>query len=123
MRGGRRYGDRLVYEALLSRWDRHHARHCRCGKDWVTDHLPAAGITVLATGNGWAVLVGPGLTEDVDETKLTCNALWTAVTGKPGTQDWYERVREASPTPAKPPKPKAEPAARPPAGGLAGAQR
>ncbi|MET8145774.1 hypothetical protein ABZU32_36190 [Sphaerisporangium sp. NPDC005288] len=28
----------------------------------------------------------------VDEEKLTANALWEAVTGKPGTQTWYERV-------------------------------
>ncbi|MFJ3366459.1 hypothetical protein [Streptomyces anthocyanicus] len=38
-------------------------------------------------------LVGPGLTEDVDEEALTANVLWEAVTGKPGTQTWYEHVR------------------------------
>jgi hypothetical protein len=41
---------------------------------------------------GYYGLVGPGLTEGVDEEKLTANALWEAVTGKPGTQTWFEGV-------------------------------
>lgn len=36
--------------------------------------------------------MGPGLTEGVDESALTANALWEAVTGKPGTQTWHEGV-------------------------------
>ncbi|MET8054535.1 hypothetical protein ABZU75_43875 [Streptosporangium sp. NPDC005286] len=40
-------------------------------------------------------LTGPGLTEDVDESALTANALWEAVTGKPGTQDWHDSVNLA----------------------------
>ncbi|MFD3959709.1 MULTISPECIES: hypothetical protein [Streptomyces] len=44
----------------------------------------SAGITAIRAGGGWVALVGPGLTEDVDETALTANALWTAVTGKRG---------------------------------------
>lgn len=109
-RGGR-YGDRLVYEALMSRWTRHHDRHCGCGKDWLTEHLPPAGITVVASGYGWAALVGPGLTEGVDEDKLTVNALWEAVTGKPGTQTWFERVQVLTPPPRKP---RAKPGTNPP---------
>lgn len=111
VRGGRRYGNRLVYEAQLSRWERHHNRHCRCGQDWLTDHLQRAGLTVLASGYGWAAIVGPGLTEGVDESQLTVNALWEAVTGKPGTQTWYERVQEL---PDAPPKPRAKPGSQPP---------
>ncbi|MFE5406964.1 hypothetical protein ACFQ9Z_37935 [Streptomyces sp. NPDC056580] len=42
--------------------------------------------------SGYYGLVGPGLTEGVDEEKLTTNALWEAVTGKSGTQTWYESV-------------------------------
>lgn len=41
---------------------------------------------------GYYGLVGPGLTEGVDEEKLTADALWEAVTGKPGAQTWYESV-------------------------------
>lgn len=89
-RGGR-YGDRLVYEALQSKWVRYH-RHCTCGKDWVEAHAIPAGFTVVKAGNGWVGLVGPGLTEGVDEDKLTVNALWEAVTGRPGSQSWYEDV-------------------------------
>ncbi|MGW7671569.1 hypothetical protein ACWGJX_31270 [Streptomyces sp. NPDC054775] len=33
------------------------------------------------------------MTEGVDGNALTTDALWEAVTGKPGTQDWYETVR------------------------------
>lgn len=33
------------------------------------------------------------LTEGVDEEALTTNALWKAVTGADGTQDWFETVR------------------------------
>ncbi len=36
-------------------------------------------------------LVGPGLTEGVDESVLTANALWEAVAGKPG-EGWVETV-------------------------------
>ena len=89
-RGGR-YGDRLVYEALQSKWVRYH-RHCTCGKDWVEAHAIPAGFTVVKSGGGWVGLIGPGLTEGVDEDKLTVNALWEAVTGRPGSQTWYEDV-------------------------------
>ena len=34
---------------------------------------------------------GPDLTEGVDESALTANALWEAVTGKPG-EGWIETV-------------------------------
>ena len=91
-RDSKHYGDRLVYEALGSKWARYHA-HCGCGQDWVTAHAEPAGFTVARKGCGFVALVGPGLTEGVDEEKLTTNALWQAVTGTPGTQDWYESVR------------------------------
>ncbi|MDT5024653.1 MAG: hypothetical protein QOE61_1079 [Micromonosporaceae bacterium] len=91
-RDSKHYGDHLVYEALGSKWSRYHAR-CGCGQDWVTAHAEQAGFTVVRRGSGFVALVGPGLTEGVDETKLTTNALWQAVTGTPGTQDWYETVR------------------------------
>lgn len=100
-----------MYEAQLSRWERHHNRHCRCGQDWLTDHLQRAGLTVLASGYGWAAIVGPGLTEGVDESQLTVNALWEAVTGKPGTQTWHERIQEL---PDVPPKPRAKSGTLPP---------
>jgi len=100
-RGGR-YGDRLVYEALQSKWLRYH-RHCACGKDWVEAHAIPAGFTVVRAGSGWVALIGPGLTEGVDEDKLTANALWEAVTGRPGIQTWYEEVAMlAPPAPRKP---------------------
>ena len=86
------YGDSLVYEALMSKWDRYHAR-CGCGQDWVTAHAEPSGFAVVRRGNGFVALVGPGLTEGVDEAKLTTNALWKAVTGTAGSQDWYESVR------------------------------
>ncbi|WP_245880834.1 DUF3072 domain-containing protein [Streptomyces zhaozhouensis] len=82
-----------MYAPLESKWSRYHARHCGCGRDWLTAHAIPAGFTVLPRGNtGYYALVGPGLTERVDESALTTNALWEAVTGKPGTQTWYERV-------------------------------
>ena len=84
----KRYGDRLVYEALMTKWRRHHDRHCGCGLDWVTAHAEPAGFTVLHHAGSWVALVGPGLTEDVDTSTLTTNALWEAVTGKPGNQTW-----------------------------------
>jgi len=87
------YGDRLVYEVLASKWGRYHAGHCGCDQDWLTAHVIPAGFTVVPGYPGHIALVGPGLTEDVDESQLTANALWEAVTGKPGTQDWYEQVR------------------------------
>ena len=86
------YGDKLVYEALHSKWDRYHGTHCRCGQDWITAHAEPAGFTVVRSGSGFTALTGPGLTEGVDESTLTANALWEAVTGKPGTQDWHEQV-------------------------------
>lgn len=91
-RDSKHYGDRLVYEALGSKWARYHAR-CGCGQDWVTAHAEQAGFTVVRKGGGFVALVGPGLTEGVDEEKLTTNVLWQAVTGSPGSQDWYESVR------------------------------
>jgi hypothetical protein len=69
-RDTRYYGDRLVYEALLSKWSRDHAR-CRCGNNWITHHAEPAGFTVVRKGNGFVALVGPGLTEDVDEAAPT----------------------------------------------------
>jgi hypothetical protein len=91
-RDSKHYGDRLVYEALMSKWDRHHSR-CGCGQDWVTSHAEPAGFAVVRRGSGFVALVGPGLTEDVDESRLTTNALWRAVTGTEGSQDWFESVR------------------------------
>ncbi|MEV6867608.1 hypothetical protein AB0M44_42295 [Streptosporangium subroseum] len=91
-RDTKHYGDKLVYEALGSKWSRYHSGHCGCGHNWVTEHAEPAGFTVVRSGNGWVALTGPGLTEDVDESALTANALWEAVTGKPGTQDWHDSV-------------------------------
>ncbi|MFI6416145.1 hypothetical protein ACIBG6_01720 [Streptomyces sp. NPDC050842] len=94
------YGDRLVYEPLESKWSRYHATHCGCGQDWLTAHAVPAGFTVIPRGrSGYYGLVGPGLTEGVDETALTANALWEAVTGKPGTQTWHEQVHVTCRTP------------------------
>ncbi|MEU1984407.1 hypothetical protein [Nocardia sp. NPDC019395] len=87
------FGDELVYEALHSKWSRYHANYCGCGQDWLTAHVEPAGFSVVRRGGGYTALTGPGLTEDVDEESLTTNVLWEAVTGKPGTQDWFERVR------------------------------
>ncbi len=92
-RDPRYYGDRLVYEALLSKWSRYHRTHCRCGNNWITHHVVPAGFIVVREGSGFVALAGPGLTDGVDETRLTTNALWEAVTGKPGAQDWFESVR------------------------------
>ncbi|MGW6286335.1 hypothetical protein [Streptomyces sp. NPDC055107] len=87
------YGDRLVYEPLERKWAGYHARHCGCGLNWLEAHAVPAGFTVIPRGKtGYYGLVGPGLTEGVDEEKLTADALWEAVTGKPGTQTWYESV-------------------------------
>ncbi|MET9878571.1 hypothetical protein ABZZ36_28640 [Actinacidiphila glaucinigra] len=92
-RDTKHYGDRLVYEPLDSKWRRYHAMHCGCGQDWLAAHAIPAGFTVLPRGKtSYYGLVGPGLTEGVDESALTANALWEAVTGKPGTQTWYEQV-------------------------------
>ncbi|MFG2600687.1 hypothetical protein [Streptomyces sp. NPDC048462] len=87
------YGDRLVYEPLERKWAGYHARHCGCGRDWLEAHAVPAGFTVIPRGkSGYYGLVGPGLTEGVDEEKLTADALWEAVTGKAGTQTWFESV-------------------------------
>jgi hypothetical protein len=86
------YGDRLVYEALTSKWDRYHA-HCGCGSDWVTAHAEPAGFTVVRNGSGFVALTGQGLTDDTDEDRLTTNVLWQVVTGTEGEQDWFETVR------------------------------
>ncbi|MFE3221167.1 hypothetical protein [Streptomyces antimycoticus] len=90
-RDTKRYGDKLVYEALGTKWRRYHDTHCGCGLNWVTEHAEPAGFTVVRAGSGWVALVGPGLTEGVDERALTANALWEAVTGKPG-QGWVETL-------------------------------
>ncbi|MGV9778981.1 hypothetical protein [Streptosporangium sp. NPDC003464] len=91
-RDTQRYGDKLVYEAPGSKWRRYHDTHCRCGLNWVTEHAEPAGFTVVRSGTGWVALIGPGLTEKVDESALTTDALWEAVTGKPGL-GWPESVR------------------------------
>ena len=91
-RDAKYYGDRLVYEALYSKWDRYHS-HCGCGQDWVSTHAEPAGFEVVRRGSGFVALIGVGLTDGVDEEALTTNALWQAVTGLPGRQDWFETVR------------------------------
>ncbi len=87
------YGGQLVYEPLDTKWRRYHSR-CRqpgCTGYWL-DHALAAGFRQVGKHQGYFGLVGPGLTEGVDESRLTANALWEAVTGQPGNQDWYEQV-------------------------------
>jgi hypothetical protein len=87
------YGGLLVYEPLDSKWRRYHAR-CRqsgCTGYWL-DHVLKAGFRQVGKHQGYFGLVGPGLTEGIDESRLTANALWEAVTGIPGNQDWYETV-------------------------------
>ncbi|GAA0930537.1 hypothetical protein [Nonomuraea longicatena] len=91
-RDTKRYGDKLVYEALGSKWRRYHDTHCRCGLNWVTEHAEPAGFTVVRSGTGWVALTGPGLTDGVDESALTADVLWEAVTGKPSA-GWVEAVR------------------------------
>ncbi|MDX3656260.1 hypothetical protein PV646_02970 [Streptomyces sp. ID05-26A] len=86
------YGDRLVYEALTGKWGRYHDSRCGCGNNWITHHAVPAGFTVVRDGGSFVVFVGPGLTEDVDEQRLTTGALWEAVTGELSTQDWFEQV-------------------------------
>lgn len=99
-RDPKHYGDRLVYEPLETKWRRYHANHCDCGQDWLTAHAIPAGFTVIPRGNsGYYGLVGPGLTEGVDETALTTNALWEAVTGQPGTQTRHEQVHVTNRSP------------------------
>ncbi|MER5375896.1 hypothetical protein [Streptomyces sp. NPDC002553] len=102
-------GDELVCGALGRKWRRYHDTHCGCGLNWVTEHAEPAGFTVVRAASGWVVLVGPGLTEGVDKSSLTANALWEAVTGKPG-EGWVETPHvidrsEAAekPSPADPP--------------------
>lgn len=90
-RDTKHYGDRLVYEALLRKWERYHSR-CGCGEDWVEAHAVPAGFEVVRRGSGFVALVGAGLTEDVDEDHLTTDALWAAVTGVSGA-GWTETVR------------------------------
>jgi hypothetical protein len=91
-RDPKRYGDRLVYEALLSKWSCYHAR-CRCGGNWTTRHAEPAGFTLVRKGSGFIALAGPGLIGDVDEARLTTNAVWEAVTGEKGAQSWFEPVK------------------------------
>lgn len=121
IRDVRHYGDKLVYEALGSKWNRYHGR-CGCGRDWVTAHAEPAGFTVVREGSGFVALVGPGLTEGVDEAKLTTNALWKAVLGTEGSQDWYEPVRVVDRSTARDPDPEAD-AARKAASAAANAER
>lgn len=92
-RDSRRYGDVLVYEALDTKWSRYHVRHCGCGQHWYEAHALPAGFEAVHLGGGFIALVGDGLTTGVDDSRLTANALWEAVTGKPGTQDWFDKVR------------------------------
>lgn len=107
-RDTKHYGDRLVYEPLESKWSRYHAMHCGCGQDWLTAHAVPAGFTVLPRGKtGYYALVGPGLTEDVDESALTTNTLWEAVTGKAG-EGWVETVQVMDRSEAAEKKRKAE---------------
>lgn len=100
LRDAKLYGDRLVYRAVANTWSGHHAAYCGCGQDWVSAHAIPAGMSVLHEGAGVVVLVGPGLTEGVDERFLTANALWKAVTGTPGTQDWTEPATVVDRSPA-----------------------
>lgn len=100
IRDPRRYGDQLVYEALHSKWDRHHAR-CRqpgCTGDWL-DHAIAAGFQVVRVSRDFTALTGPGLTDQPDESALTTDALWLVVTGTLGNQVWTEQARGPRPPP------------------------
>ncbi|QRP43038.1 hypothetical protein [Amycolatopsis sp. FDAARGOS 1241] len=90
-RDSKYYGDRLVYEVLDSKWRRYHER-CGCEDGWIS-HVEPAGFTIVRARREFVALTGPGLTEDVDETRLTTNALWEAVTGQEGAQHWFEPVR------------------------------
>lgn len=105
-RDTRYYGDRLVYEALSSKWSSYH-RHCGCAAGW-DSHLEPAGFEIAREGNGFVAITGTGLTDGVDESALTANALWEAVTGTPGTQGWVERVRviDRAKAPASAPAPR-----------------
>lgn len=83
----------MVYEPLERKWAGYQARHCGCGLDRLEAHAIPAGFTVVPRGKtGYYGLVGPGLTEGVDEEALTANALGEAVPGKPGTRTWHEQV-------------------------------
>lgn len=84
-----------------------HDTHCGGGLNWVTEHAEPTGFTVVKSGSGWAALTGPGLTEDVDESALTANALWEAVTGKPG-EGWVETAHVIDRSEAAEKKRKAE---------------
>ncbi len=108
------YGDELVYEALQGKWRRYH-QYCGCGQDWVEAHAIPAGFRVVRRRPGFVALVGPGLTEGVDEERLTTNALWEAVVGAPGGQDWFEQVHvfERSPEELDRSAPRRQPARDP----------
>ena len=73
-----------MYELLESTWRRYHAHHCGCDQDWLSAHAEPAGFTVVRDGGGFLALIGPDLTEGVNESALTTDALWLAVTGKAG---------------------------------------
>lgn len=92
------YGGQLVYEAPEAKWRRYHDRHCpgprerpECTGAWL-DHALSAGFRVVKGRHPYFGLVGPGLTEDLDQDAPTTDALWLAVTGKPGA-GWVETVR------------------------------
>ena len=91
-RGTLYYGERLVYEALTSKWDLHDGNYCGCVGDWVSAHAEPAGFKVVRDGGGFVAPVRPALTEGVDEPHLTANAIWEA-TGKPGGQTWFDEVK------------------------------
>jgi hypothetical protein len=55
-----------------------------CEEDRLSAHAEPAGFMVVRDGGGFVALTGPGLTEGVNESPLTTDALWLVVTGKPG---------------------------------------
>ncbi|RPK29154.1 hypothetical protein EES39_40535 [Streptomyces sp. ADI92-24] len=54
-RDAKRYGDKLVHEALGTKW-RCHDGHCGCGLNWVTKHAEPTGFTVVRAGGRLAVI-------------------------------------------------------------------
>lgn len=52
-RDTKRYGDKLVYEALGSKWRRYHDGHCGCGLNWLPAPSPAA--PVLPQPASWII--------------------------------------------------------------------